>query len=471
MIEEEKTSKNSQDWNNNSNDSKINDVVEINKARFSAVKIISRFERSDAYLNKLLKKELDEGNLSSQDKSLLTELVNGVIRWRWKLDWVLTGFYRGDYLKCLNIVKNSLRVGLYQILFLDRVPVHAAINESVEMIKRIQGEKIAGVVNGVLRNISRNIENIRYPSKEADMVYYYTIMKSHPRWMVKRWIELFGEEDAVKLLDANNQRPYTTIRINLLKCGIDEVKNSLTRLGINFQSSLYAVEALTITSRGVDISSLDLFKDGKIAIQDTSALSATKLANAKSGHRILDLCSAPGGKSFSLAEQSNDSGVVIAVDKYPSKLRFIKEGAERLGLKSIQVLEADASDYDFDELFDIVFADVPCSGLGTLSKKPDIKWKREREDIGIMVNTQRAILDNAARFVKPGGALIYSTCTIEPKENEENISYFLKEHPEFQIDSAEKYLPVEICKNGFMQTLQHIHNTDGAFAARLIKQD
>jgi 16S rRNA (cytosine967-C5)-methyltransferase len=452
------------------NESEANDeIVEINEARLAAVKIISRFERSDAYLDKLMHKELQDDSLSQQDKSLLKELVYGVIRWRWKLDWVLTGFYRGDYLKCLNIIKNALRVGLYQILFLDKIPVHAAINESVEIIKRIQGEKIAGVVNGVLRNISRNIENIRYPVKEEDIVYYYTIMKSHPRWMIKEWLNRYGESDTVELLDANNRRPNLNIRINKLRINILDVTNELSRKGIEFFIHPHSEESLTITSRGIDISSLEIFREGKITVQDTSAYLATKLASVKPGQRILDLCSAPGGKSFSLAEQAEDRGHVLSVDKYKSKLRIIEDGAARLRLNSIKTMEADATEIDFNELFDIVFVDAPCSGLGTLSKKPDIKWKREREDIPILASTQREIVKNAVRFVKPGGVLIYSTCTIEPEENEEIVDFILNEFKDFSLDNAENYLTKEVCKKGFMMTFPHIHNIDGAFAARLIK--
>jgi len=458
------------DENNRITENRDINNIGVNPARLAAVKIISRFERSDAYLDKLILKEFRESELSREDKSLLTELVNGVIRWRWKLDWVLTGFYKGDYLKCLNIVKNALRVGLYQILFLDKVPDHASINESVEIIKRIQGEKIAGIVNGVLRNISRNIENIRYPVKEEDLVYYYTIIHSHPRWMVKRWIDLFGEEQTIKLLEANNIRPDTKIRINLLRATISEVKDELLKQNINFEQSPYAPESIIIKSKGIDLTSLNLFTEGKITIQDTSAYLATKIAFVQPGQRILDLCSAPGGKSFALAEQSNDAGKVISVDKYVSKLKAIKEGASRLQLKSIEIMEADAITVQFDELFDVVFADLPCSGLGTLTKKPDIKWKREREDIPYIVNTQREIISNAVRFVKPGGVLVYSTCTIEPEENEDNIQWFLSQYPDFTLDPAEKYLPGELCKNSFMQTYQHIHGTDGAFAARLIKK-
>lgn len=470
MLQDKKLMENIDNQNQQShNNNQENNVVTINPAREAAVKVITRFERSDAYLDKLMNGELEHRNFSQQDKALFGELVHGVIRWRWKLDWVLTGFYRGDYLKCLNIVKNALRVALYQILFLDRIPEHAAINEAVETVKRIQGEKIAGVVNGVLRNITRNIDKIRYPVYEEDKVYYYTIMQSHPRWMIKRWIDLFGEEETVKLLEMNNKRPYTTVRVNTLNSDVSEVMAYLRATNIDFSQSGYNEESLIIKSKGVDIKNLSIFIDGKITVQDTSASLATNLASAKPGDHIIDLCAAPGGKSFGLAQQIQNQGEIIAIDKYPSKLRFISEGSERLGITSIITKEADSSQLESEAGYDIVFLDAPCSGLGTIQKKPDIKWKRDRDDIKLLNDTQNSLLDNAAKLVKPGGAIIYSTCTIEPEENENIVNKFLTEHDNFKIDPAENYLPDAVCKDGFMQTLPHVHECDGAFAARIIR--
>ena len=202
------------DIEKNVNDEKLNEK-KFEGVRSIAIKTLSRFERSDSYLDKLLFNEIKHNNLNSLDKSLLTELVNGVIRWKDKLDWVLVGFYHGDYLKCLNIVKNSMRVALYQILFLEKIPLHAAVNESVEVIKKIQGEKTAGIVNAVLRNISRNIENIRYPVKEDDVIYYLSVMYSFPRWMVRRWVDRFGGEETERLLFASNKRPHIPIRVKI----------------------------------------------------------------------------------------------------------------------------------------------------------------------------------------------------------------------------------------------------------------
>lgn len=439
-------------------------------ARGSAVKILSRFERSDAYLDKLLDYEYRTGNLNQLDKSMLTEILYGVVRWKSKLDFVLNGFYNGDYMKCLNLVKNSMRVALYQILYLDRIPVPVAINESVELVKKIQGDKIAGIVNAVLRNISRNIDNIRYPVREDDPIYYLTVMQSHPRWLVRRWVSRFGDQQAEVLMEINNRRPLTTIRVNTLNSDINEIMSYFFEEDIEFKNDKYNPNSMVVINNKIKVPSLDIFQQGKITIQDSSASLAAHLAGAKPGDRVIDLCASPGGKSFYMAEMMNGEGTILALDKYEAKVNIINQSVERLGYKNISAVHCDAIDYQDDELFDVVLCDMPCSGLGTLSKKPDIKWKREREDIFKLVDTQRRILKNAASLVKEGGTLIYSTCTTEPEENTENIQWFLENFDEFELDDASKYLPKEVCIDGMMQTLPHIHNIDGAFAARLIKK-
>lgn len=432
-----------------------------------AIRILSRFERSDTYLEKLIDNELSKVELSDLDKSLLFELVNGVIRWKFKLDYVLVGFYIGDYMKCLNYVKNAMRVALYQIMFLDKIPHYAAINESVEVVKKLQGEKTAGIVNAVLRNIVRNLENIRYPEKSEDLVYYLMVMYSHPRWMVRRWLEIFGEEDTEKLLYRNNMRPYIPLRVNLLKAKPEDVRQSLMDLGLNFYQSPYLDNTFLVKPSKINIFSTELFKNGLVSVQDPSASLAVLLATPLPNQYVIDLCAAPGGKSFYLAELMHDIGTVIAMDKYSSRLKFVEEGAQRLGLNSIKLLTGDATTMDFEKEADIVFADVPCSGTGTISKKPDIKWKREREDIYNLQELQRKILARAVKYVKVGGVLLYSTCSIEPEENFINIEWFLDNYKNFVLEPAENYLPPEVCKDGYMQTFPHIHYIDGAFAGRL----
>ncbi len=442
----------------------------INKSRYAAVKLLSRFERSDSYIDKLLAHAFSESEFSPQDKALLTELVNGVIRWRGKLDWALTGFYHGDYLKCLNIIKNAMRVGLYQVMFLDRVPAHAAINDAVEIVKRIQGSRTAGMVNAVLRNITRNMANIRYPSRENDPVYYLAVIHSHPKWMVKRWMDRFGYEATENLLIANNRRPYVPVRVNTLKASPAEISRLLSENSIEFMQSPYLEQSFLLQPPKFDISQTELFKAGKITVQDTAASLAVRLASPEPGSTVIDMCSAPGGKTVFMAELMKNSGSIIALDKYQSKIKIVEDTAARMGFDIIETRVDDSRHARFKDKARVAFCDVPCSGLGTLSKKPDIKWKREPEDIASMAVLQLEIAANAAKYVDDGGWLVYSTCTTEPEENEENIARFLAAHPDFELDPAEKYLPAEVCSGGMMKILPHVHGIDGAFAARLRKR-
>ncbi|MFM8280010.1 MAG: 16S rRNA (cytosine(967)-C(5))-methyltransferase RsmB [Bacteroidota bacterium] len=437
-------------------------------ARGAAIRILSRFERSDSYLDKLLEHELRTGGLSHQDKALLTELVNGVTRWLSKLDWVLTGFYHGEFDKCMTPVKNAMRIALYQVMFLNKIPPAAAINESVEIIKRIKGEKSAGIVNAVLRNITRNIENIRYPKQDEDMVWYLAVMYSHPKWMVKRWMDRWGLTFTEELLKSNVNRPSITLRVNGLLAQPAEITSWLSEQQIPFTISQHHEASLLVSSLR-DITNSEMFKSGKIAIQDASASMAALLSQATPGMSVIDLCSAPGGKAFYVAELMKNEGSIVALDKYEAKLRYLIDGAQRLGINILQAEVGDARSYQHDQV-DLVLADVPCTGFGTLSKKPDIKWKRDADDIIKLIPLQREILLNAASLVKPGGAIIYSTCTIESEENEQNIAWFLKEFPNFILDPAEQYLPSEVCEHGFLKTIPGQHSTDGAFAARLIRK-
>ncbi|MDX9790336.1 MAG: 16S rRNA (cytosine(967)-C(5))-methyltransferase RsmB, partial [Candidatus Kapabacteria bacterium] len=352
---------------------------------------------------------------------------------------------------------------------LNRIPIPAAIYESVEVTKKIQGEKTAAIVNGVLRNIARNLDNIRYPDRADDEIYYFSVLYSHPKWLVKRWIDRFGLQEAEQLMNYNNQRPYIPVRIVETNSDIESVKTIFENHEIKFRVSPYINSTLLLDSPRYDISASELFKNGKITIQDPSASLAVKLSGVNSGNNVIDLCAAPGGKSFLLAEMMINEGKVLAVDKHDSKLRFIKDGAQRLGLSIIETLTKDSESYVFSEEADVVFADVPCSGLGTISKKPDIKWKKEYEDMIKLIPHQRKILENAAKIVKTGGVIIYSTCTIEPEENEENVKWFLDNHPDFELEPAEKFIPMELCTDGYYSSIPHRTGMDGAFAARLKK--
>ena len=435
-------------------------------ARGTAVKLLSRYESSDSYIDKLLDAELRRTELAPADKALVTELVNGTVRWQGRLDWILTGFYHGEFAKCLALTKNAMRIALYQMLFLSKIPPPAAINESVEMVKRLKGDRHAGIVNGVLRNILRNIQNIRYPVKEENVVLYHSIVYSHPQWMVRRYLERYGEADMELLLAANNHRPMLTLRVNTLKTTASEVERILTENEIKYEVSPIHPDSILITSLR-DIRSLPVFTEGMVNVQDASASLVVHLAAPKPGMLVYDLCAAPGGKAVYAAELMQNTGRIVALEMYESKLRFIADNAQRSGVTIIEAVHGDARLFTPEALADLVMVDAPCTGLGTLSKKPDIKWRRDLEDVRHMGVMQRQILDHAASLVKPGGAIVYSTCTIEPEENENVVQGFLADNPTFELEPAERFLPSDVVSDGFLRTFPHVHKSDGAFAARL----
>jgi 16S rRNA (cytosine967-C5)-methyltransferase len=436
--------------------------------RGTAVKILNRVERTDSYLDKVLDAELKSPDLSDPDKGLLSEIVHGVLRWQNKLDWVLNGFSHGNFAKSEINVKNTLRVALYQVLFLERVPHAAAVNEGVEFIKRIRGEKPAGLVNAVLRNIIRNIEGIRYPDPAEDQTQYMAVFYSHPLWMVKRWAERFGIEDTKTLLTANNERPHLSLRVNRLRTDRPGFLRLLEQMQVQASPSRYLEHF--VRARGLSrIGQMEAFRNGLFTVQDESAALPCLLLDPRPGESVIDLCAAPGGKTTNIAEIMRNEGQVIAVDKYEGKLNLIRTSCDRLGLRNVSFLAADAATMSIEPA-DKVLLDAPCSGLGVLSKKPDIKWKRDIADIHNLSVIQTEILENAARMVKPGGVLVYSTCTIEPEENQEIVQSFLGKHPEFVLDDAKRFAPAEVVTpEGYVVTLPHRHGTDGSFAARLIK--
>ncbi|MFH0988902.1 MAG: 16S rRNA (cytosine(967)-C(5))-methyltransferase RsmB [bacterium] len=436
--------------------------------RGTAVKILNRIERSDSYLDRLVDAELRGTEMNELDKGLMNQIVTGVIRWQMKLDWVLTGFFHGNFTKAETNIRNVLRVALYQILFLDKVPQSAAVNEAVEFTKRVRSQKAADLVNAILRNIIRNIDNIRYPDPAQDNIQTLAVIESHPYWMVKRWVNRFGYENAEKFLKANNQIPDLTLRVNRTKIDFTYFLNQLDQHQIEFSKSRY-LDFFVRVKHMAGIGRSEMFQQGFFIVQDESAGMAVQLLSPQSGDRVIDMCAAPGGKTTMIGELMKNVGEIIAVDRYETRLNLVKNACQRLGIANTHYIAADAATVQTTPA-DKVLVDAPCSGLGVLSKKPDAKWQREPEDLDKLVKIQRSILENAASHVKPGGVLVYSTCTTEPEENFGVVSSFLAAHPEFSIDNAKKFINEEVVtQEGFVETFPHIHSMDGSFAIRLVK--
>ena len=436
--------------------------------RGTSVKILNRVERSDSYLDRLLDTEMRNTDMNELDKGLMNEIVTGVVRWQMKLDWVLTGFFHGNFTKAETNIKNALRVALYQILFLDKVPHSAAVNESVEFIKRLRGQKVADLVNGVLRNILRNLENIRYPDANEDKIQHLAVIESHPNWIVKRWVTRYGFDEAKRLLAANNERPDLTLRVNRLKIDFNYFLNQLEQHQVQFSKAEF-LDFFVRVKHMAGIGGSEMFRQGFFVVQDESAGLAVQLLDPKPGDRVIDMCAAPGGKATFIGELMKNVGEIVAIDRYESRLNLVRSACQRLGIANAHFIAADATTIQTAPA-EKVLVDAPCSGLGVLSKKPDAKWKREPEDLVKLVQTQKAILENAAKHVKPGGVLVYSTCTTEPEENFGMITNFLAEHEEFAIENASQFVnPKVVSADGYIETFPHRYPMDGSFAVRLKK--
>ncbi len=447
----------------------IREIDIYNSARGVAVKILNRIDRTDAYLDKLLNAEMSTVELSGQDKALLFEIVHGVVRWMGRLDWVLTGFYKGQFSKAIPNVKNALRVALYQILFLDKIPEHAAVNEAVELIKKLQGQKSADLTNAILRNIIRTKNAIRYPDPEEDLVGYLAAYYSHPSWMIKRWLERFNREDLEALLTSNNERANLTLRANTLKISSDDFEKLLLSVNLKFIRGKFNNLFFKLQNLS-NITQWKYFFEGYFNIQDESTGLACLLLDPKPGMRVLDMCAAPGGKTAFIADMMKDTGEIIALDRYESRLRIVEVNFNRLGLKSAKIFAMDALQYQDENKFDRVLVDVPCSGTGTLAKKPDIKWKKDLQDLKKLLPLQSALLNKAASLVKDDGVIVYSTCSIEKEENYDIVKSFLENHPEFKLTRADNVFSGNVIdENGCIQTYPHLHQMDGAFAAKLVK--
>jgi 16S rRNA (cytosine967-C5)-methyltransferase len=433
-----------------------------------AVKILNRIERTDSYLDKLLDVELRSDELNDLDKRFLTELTHGVVRWKTRLDFIIEQFCKNKFAMQDPNIRNAMRVALYQILFLSKIPHAAAVNEAVEFVKKIRGQKAANLVNAVLRNIIRNLNKLPTPDHETDPVQYLSIMYSHPSWMVKRWVDRYGLYETEQLLSANNERPTIVVRANTLKITADELVKLFEERNIRNTRSKYLENFIKVGHLS-GIYNLDLFEKGYFSVQDESSGLVVKLLDPKPGETVIDLCSAPGGKTTFIGELMKNQGKIIAVDKYEHRLNLVKQSCERLGVENVEFIPKDALEVDVEQA-DKVLVDAPCSGLGVIQKKPDIKWQRELSDIRNLAKTQIELLEKASKLVKNGGVIVYSTCTIEPEENIEVVKEFLSRHPEFKIDDARNYLPSDIVNGeGCMETYPHKHDMDGGFAVRLIK--
>jgi len=437
--------------------------------------ILDRVEEADLHPDRLLTDSFKRYRyLTLLDRSFLTELTYGVIRWRGRLDWVIRQFSKIPFEKIELGTLNILRLGLYQILFLSRTPSSAAVNESVELAKRIRGKGGAGFVNAVLRSSIRQKDGIRYPEMGEDPALHISVAQSHPHWLVQRWVKEVGVEDAIKICAFNNQISSLTLRINTLKINRKDLIKKLEEKELRPFPTTYSEEGIVLQDPP-PTSELPFIKEGLYIIQDEASQLVTSILDPKPGERILDACAAPGGKTTHMAQKMKNKGEIYALDLSQGKIDLIEEVCQRLWIKIIKTIRGDAASslpIPHELRFDRILADVPCSGFGTLRKNPDLKWRRGERDIKRLSELQFSILKNLSVYVKEGGVLIYSTCTIFHEENEDVVEKFLDEHPEFQLDWMDKVLPEKLhsfIQNQYFKTFPPRDEMDGFFVARMIK--
>ena len=431
-------------------------------ARTTALSALIAMRRQNAWADGALKDNTARARLDRRDAALAARLLYGVVQNRMLLDFYLAQAVASPLTKLQPVVLDILRLGAYQILFLDKIPVSAAVNEAVEQTKTYANKRAAGLVNGSLRALARRKSELEQP---RDLAIKY----SHPQPLVDCLRASMDEETLEAFLAADNDIPKTAMQVNPLKDSPEQVTAALDEAGIAYEPHPWLPGCFLVSGTG-NLETLPLFQSGAVYVQDAAAKLSVLASGAVPGMRVLDCCAAPGGKSFAAAMQMRNEGSILSCDIHPHKLTLIEKGAERLGITMLQTRLQNAAEHDpaLDGQFDAVIADVPCSGLGVIRKKPDIRYK-PLEPLARLPELQRAILENVCRYVKPGGTLVYSTCTVLRRENEAVAEAFLKEHPDFSPETIPAPTGFGLENDGMLTLLPFKHDTDGFFICRMRK--
>ena len=442
-------------------------MTSLDKPREKAVELL-RSAEGGGFVDPLLDKARQ--TFDDRDNAFILELVYGTLRNQALLDWTLDQFSAQPVAKTDVWTRNILRLGAYQMLFLDRVPTSAAINTAVELAKT-HGKK-NGYVNGLLRNLDRKRNAITYPTADNPLKRL-SVLYSHPEWMIKRWIARFGESATEELLRKNNEHARLVIRVNTLKTTRDALQASLLSQGVEALKTSYSPVGLTLVS-SPGLRTLHGYDQGWFMVQDEAAQLISLMLEPKPGETVLDACAAPGGKATHLAELMRNQGTIIALESDQERIKKIRENSKRLGTTIIAPTKGDASVYQ-ESLFDKILIDAPCTGLGVLRRHPDGRWSKQESAIKDRRELQAKILANCAKLLKPGGALVYATCTPEPDENEAVVNAFLASSgDEFSIDDARQYLPEKaaslVDEKGFLHTYPGALEMDGFVGVRVQRE-
>jgi len=440
--------------------------------RQAACSVLLRIWKEGCYADQLMDRELAGGRLSGPDRGLFAELVFGVLRRQGTLDHILSGLLTQPLAKLEPQVLIFLRVGLYQLVYLDRIPESAAVNESVNLVKKAL-PRASGLVNAVLRNYLRRKDTIRFPDSVSAPAESIAARHSHPLWLVNQWINQLGQAESEHLAEASSRQAPLTLRTNTLRISRDELLGKLTANGIQAVSCGFSPHGILVEGRHA-VPGLPGFHEGLFTVQDEASQLAGLLLEPQSGERVLDACAAPGGKATHLAQLMDNRGELLATDISGSKLSLVRETASRLGLSIIHTRAVDLlKNATFPEnAFDRILLDAPCSGLGVIRRNPEAKWRLSPADVTRLAETQKKLLKNAVRMLKPGGRLLYSTCSTTWEENEAVVQDFLLREHDCVLENLNQCFPSWgdlFTVEGMMRTWPHRHGMDGFFAARIRK--
>jgi 16S rRNA (cytosine967-C5)-methyltransferase len=429
-----------------------------------ALRILFEIELKGSYADESIDRYSTELNFSSRDRRFLSQLVNGTIKLKKRIDYILNSNLNQKVEDLTPWIRNILRMGIYQIDYLSKVPHPAAVDESVKLAQKFGHVGTKNLVNAVLRNYLRKKEKVKFPQK--DQISNFAVYYSFPKWMIKRWFKDYGEAKTRSLCEIFNSSPKLSLRLNCLKADSKNLEEELKRSKIKYKKGFFLNDFYYIESK-LNLGDFIPLKNGWIYIQDESAAFPVLLLDPKPKQAIIDLCAAPGGKATFIAEKMKNTGQIVALDINEEKRRLIQENCLRLGIKNLITAVGDARSFSFRPV-DGVLVDAPCTGLGVLAKNSDLRWHRKEEDVKRMKSLQISILLNAANLVKKGGVLVYSTCTMTQEENDEVVEEFLKQRDDFKLKHASKYVTREVVDvKGMVRTFPQKHHVDGSFAVRL----
>ena len=433
-----------------------------------AVEVLATSRRGRASTRARLERALAREKLSRADTSLLWELVLGVMRRRLTLDWIIKKYSRPKG-HTSPWIREILRLGIYQLLYLDRIPDFAATNESVNLARKLGGKPAAGYVNAILRQAVREREEPSWESLRSRPVKYLSLKHSHPEWLVARWLKRYGERETELFCEANNREAPLCLRANSLRIGREKLKQRLKSEGREVAACKLAPLCLRLNYRG-DVGKLNVLAEGLCQVQDEAAMLVSDVVSPRPGERVLDLCAAPGGKTTHMAELMENRGLILAVDLKEKKLARVRENCARLGINIVETLAADGRDPGGipGEDWDRVLVDAPCSNLGVLRRRVEARWRVKEEDIQRLASLGSELLRSGARKVRPGGLVVYTTCTLEPEEDEGLVVEFLRQNPDFSLDkNFPSFLQPLSDPEGCLRAYPYRHDMDGIFAARL----